>query len=383
MRGALLLATIFLCASVLPIASAHDPPPDATGIIFSLSGDGGDFSLIRQEPSSASQGSRLINSGGSIDLGTWTTDPLTSPLVIENTEALVVVYALPVGIVIGAGMHISVRVMVDGEEIQSGDSETIILNEPLWTNIPWTSEEFDISAQAGQVIEINIAATIEGAGAARVQWGDETDSPSIFSLQNWYLDREESLVQSELTTELTAVFTTPWDCTDIDAVSFEIKGPVADHDIPWAEVAEPVSREVSGEDCTFTADLVGLDGTYLHRWQVLMSDGSLINRSGYFELEEMGGEDATQPFTTSLLGGVIGLTLITIPLIAQLFAIPISLAGVSSLREINVANTPKNNLLPLLALATIGLVTGLLTTPILALFTCIGLLAISWAIIDL
>jgi len=144
MRGALLLATIFLCASVLPIASAHDPPPDATGIIFSLSGDGGDFSLIRQEPSSASQGSRLINSGGSIDLGTWTTDPLTSPLVIENTEALVVVYALPVGIVIGAGMHISVRVMVDGEEIQSGDSETIILNEPLWTNIPWTSEEFEL-----------------------------------------------------------------------------------------------------------------------------------------------------------------------------------------------------------------------------------------------
>ena len=383
MRFGLMLGVLLLCTFFVPMAAAHDPPPEASGIIFALSGEGGDLSLIRQELGAASQGSRLVNSGGSTDIGTWLSEPLTSALNIEGAEALVVVYVLPVGIVLGAGMHISVTVSVDGEEVQSGDSETIILNEPLWINIPWTSDEFDIVAEPGQVIEMNVIATIEGVGAARVQWGNEADSPSIFSLANWYINNDESILQNEISSELVSVFSTPWNCSDIESVSFESRGPVADHDIMWADAPEAIFRVALREGCSFTVDITDMEGTYLHRWQILMSDGMIINKSGYFEHEELNSEAATQPFTFSLMGGIVGLILLSTPLIAQFFAIPISMAGIMNSREMEFADSVQNKIPHLLGLATIGLITGLLTTPFLAFITCVGLLALGWATSDL
>ena len=378
MRAALLIVTALVCVAFLPGASAHDPPPEVGGIVFSLSGSGSSLELVRDTPEAAMQGSRTVMSG-STDIGIWTSEPLTAPLSIEGAVAQVVIYAHPGTGVIGQGMHISVSVMVDGEEQQSGISETIILNEPLWTNIPWISGEFDLLAETGQVIEVNIVAIVEGLGAARIQWGEPNDTPSSFSLKNWYLTRDESLDGSQLM----ATFDTPWNCTDIDSVTLETRGPVDDHDILWSNGPTPESQVVAREGCMVSADLSALDGTYLHRWQVIMKEGSISNHTGYFETDS--GEEiaTTAPLTLNLFGAIIGVALITIPLSIEVLALPLTMASVRGFRFETLREEKGTRLLALGSIVLVGLAAGLLTSPVIALAGCLGLVGLGWAVQDL
>jgi len=367
---------------MIPSAVAHPPPPETGGLVFTLSG-ASDLSLIREGVSSAESGSELIYTGTPMHVGTWASQATEFGLNITESQAILVMYFEPVGVVVGLGVYLDVIVMVDGEEVASGRSETVILNEPLMTNVPWTSDIFDLSVEVGQVIEVDVTAYLDGYGAAEANWG-QADAPALFSLENWSVGAHDEIRTTEAGEVLHGHFETPWTCRDIVGVTLEMRGPVADHDAEWpegesAEEALPGAVEVSGEGCAWEGTIEGLSGVYLHRWQVTMSDGEIFNISGWFEAGGE-GEEEIHPAKLSVLGGLIGIIAVSIPLwLLAPGAGLVGLVATTSTREFDSAEVVKEPL-PLTAILVIGLLTGLLAGPVIAVLALVGLLAFGWAI---
>jgi hypothetical protein len=317
-RVAIVCITFALMLSAVPNVAAHDEPPVAAGMILALSGSGGDFDLIRETPAEASQGSRDIVGGVDVDLGVWLSAPLENDLSIVSGDIMVVMWALPLVPVIGDGIEFTITVSIDGEVIDSHTSDVVSMIEPLiWTAVPWFAPNIEFNASAGQQFELHAGAMLDGVGSARVQWGNEMDSPATFSIENWLLVREESQVPTEESSQLEAKFNTPWNCSDIDAVTLETKGPVDDHDMAWEDGGESETRALTREECTFALDLAQIEGTHLTLWKVSMSDGGIINQSGNFEVMALEPEGVTQPLHVNLLGGVMGALLAGVLLVAE------------------------------------------------------------------
>jgi hypothetical protein len=100
-----------------------------------------------------------------------------------------------------------------------------------------------------------------------------------------------------------------------------------------------------------------MEGTYLHRWQVTMTDGSLINQTGYIELAGQNSNDTIQPFTISPLAGILGIGLITLPLMTQFLMLPISFSSLS-VEGARLKREASKRWLPIAGLAVIGLARG-------------------------
>ena len=373
------MVLLLLLASVmLPLASAHDPPPETGGMQFAISGESDSLTLYRGGYQDAVHGSRIVVSGGSGDLGTWTSDELLSPLHIEQTRAILVMYVQPIGIVLGSGVWLEVEVKVDGDVVMAGDSETIILNEPLMTNVPWISEEFSLDVEAGQSIEVHVIAHLEGAGAGEFHWAFD-EAPAVFSLQNWAIDKQDAVDHSTQGDLLRGTFETPWNCTDVEDVALEVQGPVDDHDAPWSPQAAVETLAVSGEACERSADITDFDGTYLHRWVVRMSDGEMFNASGYFELE-VEEEASAAPPSLSMLGGIIGIALVSVPLVAESLGVAAGTSGWVERARTRPELESNSTILPLSGLVLAGLGVGLLTNAVLAIIVFAGLAAVGWTL---
>ena len=375
--AALVLSGLLLLLAA-PVALAHPPPPETGGMVFILSGEGADQSLIRDGLSSAQPGEMLVTTGGGTDLGLWMSEELTSPLEITGTTAILNLYAMPVTIVFGAGMYIDVTVMVDGEEMVSGTSETIILNEPLMTNIPWTSDEFDIVAAPGQRIEVNAVAHIDGIGGAQVQWG-ETDAPAEFALMFWTLNHTAAAETSTERADLSVEFDTPWNCSDIDLVSLKVHGPVDDHDEPWPETAAPGEMAVEGDACAWAGDVTGLSGTLLYRWHVEMSDGEQFNLTGDVEVAGSVAGMVMAP-RLSLWGGFLGSLLALIPMLALTVRETDTKSGFSD-RFAAAFESDSGTRTSFVVWLVIGISTGLLAGPVIAVLVT-GVLAVLFWTLD-
>ena len=305
-----ILVVLLLASSMIPIVNAHDPPPEPSGLIFSLSGNGADLELQRTPVEQATQGSRDMLAGSNVEIGTWSSEPLTSPLLIESVVGTLVMWAIPMGIVVGTGVQITVTIGIDGEAVQTGQSEIVILNEPLWSPVPWTSDSFSLQVESGQVIEVNVIARIDGVGGARFQWGDAQDTPSTLSLENWVMLSESSFNDDDNLAVLSGTFETPWNCTDVNEILLVTRGPVEDHDVLWSLAGENTSWSVQKEGCNAIAPLEGVEGIYLHRWTLMMSDGGSINTSGYFETHSEEDVEIIEPLYVNVLGGVMGIVLV-------------------------------------------------------------------------
>ena len=383
MRYLAVLVMLLLAGSMIPAVAAHDPPPEPSGLIFSLSGDGGDLELQRTPVDQATQGSRDLIGGMNVELGTWSSEALTSPLDIEGAVGTVVMWAIPIGIVIGTGIQITVTIGIDGDIVQSGQSEVVILNEPLWSPVPWTSDEFSLHANAGQVIDINIIAYIEGVGGARVQWGDADDTPSTLSLENWVLASEDYFDDLDHEAVLSAAFQTPWNCTDIEQVSVATRGPVEDHDMEWSDASEEMTWAVEIDGCQATAPLEEVEGIYLHRWTLLMSDGSNVNTSGYFETHVDEEAVVVEPLYINMLGGMMGI------LVVGLFMTNEVSRGMFLTSHENFTRRAKgkgrSSIKPMASTGiwTATIITGLLTNLTILVVLSIVLYATIWALDDL
>jgi hypothetical protein len=372
-----LMLACLLIAWIMPIATAHPPPPETGGMVFALSGDSGDQTLLREGQDAAAAGDRLVTSGGGVDLGEWISPELSAPLEITGTTAILNLYAMPVGIVLGVGMYIDVTVMIDGEEMTSGTSETIILNEPLMTNIPWTSEPFDIQGEVGQFLEVNVVAHIDGVGAAQMTWG-EADAPAEFALMEWTLNHTAGSHVDDEGAAISVEFATPWNCTDIEDVSLQVHGPVADHDEEWPLVAEPGEITTVGSACSWHSEVGDFSGTMLYRWKVEMTDGEIFNLTGDLEMEAADAGAVSTP-QVSLIGGLFGSTLVIVPLLAV--AARRDYTNREWGERFSDAVEPESR--PTSAIIVwlfIGIGSGLLAGPVIAALTVASLALLFWAL---
>jgi hypothetical protein len=377
-RLSLSLGLLTLClvmAYTLPSVVAHPPPPETGGIVFTLSGS--EQSLIRGQISEADSSDTLVTTGSN-DLGSWYAEELTAPLKMENTTATLVLYAMPVGIVVGQGIDLEVSVLIDGEEVAYGQGDVVILNEPLMTNVPWVSEPFSFEAEAGQLLEVAVIANLDGFGGAQITWGQD-DAPAVFGLAGWVLQHSADAVADAEGAALGVEFSTPWNCTDIESVSLLVHGPVADHDEPWPEEALPGEVEVTGEGCAWAGNVSGLSGTLLYQWQVDMTDGEEFNLTGDIEVE-MATSDSLSGPTFSLLGGILGTLLVLVPILS--LTTQNRVEKITPLDRALKALEPENRAFgPMAVWLVIGVVTGLLAGPAVALLI-LGTLALLFWVLD-
>ena len=367
------LALSLILVYALPTVVAHPPPPETGGIVFTLSGD--EQSMIRGQVGDAESADTLVVTGSN-DLGSWYAEELTAPLKMENTTATLVLYAMPVGIVLGQGIDLEVTVMIDGEEIAYGQSEVVILNEPLMTNVPWVSEPFSFEAEAGQLLEVAVVANLDGLGGAEMTWGQD-DAPAVFGLGGWVLEHSADAVAEEDGAALGVEFVTPWNCTDIENVSLLIHGPVADHDEPWPEEATPGEVEVTGDECSWAGNVSGLSGTLLYQWQVDMTDGEQFNLTGDIEVELVSAQAISKP-RLSLFGGLLGSILALVPLLAATTQGGAQVSVVERARS--ALEGERMTAAPVAVWATIGIVTGLLAGPAVAGLIVGTLVLLFWSL---
>ena len=372
----LVSASLFICLLLslsTPIVDAHPPPPETGGLVFALSGS--EQSLIRDDVSNAESGDSLITTGTN-DLGSWTMPPLTSPLEIENTSATLVLYAMPVGIVLGQGIIIDVSVLVDGEEVAYGSGDIVVLNEPLMTNVPWVSEPFNFIADVGQVVEVSVVANLDGFGAAQITWG-QSDAPAVFGLSGWELNHSAIAEVSPLSADMAISFTTPWNCTDIQSVSLSVHGPVDDHDAPWPESPTPGEVSVLGSECDWSGNITGLEGTLLYRWHVEMSDGEQFNLTGDIEVEHIDAQVVSTP-KLSFIGAILGSALLLVPLLSTTTQERDFKAALQEGIE-QAGEMQTSTIVPMASWLVVGLLTGLLAGPIVAVIMLLVLATLFWS----
>lgn len=349
------------------------PPPETGGLVFALSGS--EQSLIRDDVSNAESGDSLITTGTN-DLGSWTMPALTSPLEIENTSATLVLYAMPVGIVLGQGIIIDVSVLVDGEEVAYGSGDIVVLNEPLMTNVPWVSEPFNFIADVGQVVEVSVVANLDGFGAAQITWG-QSDAPAVFGLSDWELNHSAIAEVSPLSADMAVSFTTPWNCTDIQSVSLSVHGPVDDHDAPWPESPTPGEVYVLGSECDWSGNITGLEGTLLYRWHVEMSDGEQFNLTGDIEVEHIDAQVVSTP-KLSFIGAILGSALLLVPLLSTTTQERDFKAALQEGIE-QAGEMQTSTIVPMASWLVVGLLTGLLAGPIVAVIMLLVLATLFWS----
>ena len=381
MRSLFFVVILVFFMSVLPVISAHEDPPIPGGIVFALSGSGSNLELVRGVIDDATQGNQIVRTGDTV-IGTWSTEPLSSDLFIESTSALVTVYGHPGTGVIGEGMSTYVEVLVDGELAQAGESEIIIMNEPLWIAVPWTSEPFDLEAQAGQVIEVRITAKVQGIGAIQVQWGESTNSPSVFALANWNIGLDENTTSHDGEITMTGNFNTPWNCSDITSIKLEIRGPVDDHDILWTNAPESELVEVERTACEVVALMPVDSGIYLHSWTITMVDDENFTIRGYNEFDELIESQVSNGFYINLAGGILGVALLSTPFVGEIVAGGNKKKNWQSIFSANSSHF-KENISILVVIATIGLLVGVLSSPLIVLISSLGIFALYWAVSDL
>jgi hypothetical protein len=363
----LLITTMLLALAFLPATvDAHPPPPETSGIQLWLSGDPGEQVLIRDGIGAASEGSMRVSSLGELDLGTWESPELTSDLNITQTQLTVVMYANPIGIVAGAGITISVVFSVDGDILTSGESDVVILNEPLMTNVPWQSERFDLNASAGSRLEVSVTAQLDGIGAADIIWG-RADAPALTGLDVWEPPAAVVIAPMDDHWALDLQLDTSWNCSDLNSASLLIAGPVADHDQEWPQDPAPgVVEKVTGEGCIRTGHMHIEDGTYLYRWQLEMTDAETFNISGYFETESINVDTIDADF--HWLGALLGIIAAVLPLILVSGGISSGFSAMSS----------QMGTIPMLAIA--GAVAGGLLGAPMTILLAGSVAALMWAI---